>query len=28
VLSLIHELIKADKIDLDFLVRYTNAPGW
>jgi anaerobic selenocysteine-containing dehydrogenase len=26
VLSLIHELLKADKIDLDFLVRYTNAP--
>jgi anaerobic selenocysteine-containing dehydrogenase len=26
VLSLVHELLKADKIDLDFLVRYTNAP--
>jgi sulfite dehydrogenase (quinone) subunit SoeA len=26
VLALIHELLKADKIDLDFLVRYTNAP--
>src|SRR5690606_7081718 len=26
VLSLVHELLKADRIDLDFLVRYTNAP--
>ena len=26
VMALIHELIKAQKIDLDFLVRYTNAP--
>ena len=26
VLALVHELLKADKIDLDFLVRYTNAP--
>jgi anaerobic selenocysteine-containing dehydrogenase len=26
VLALIHELLKADKIDLDFLVKYTNAP--
>src|SRR5581483_4523463 len=26
VLSLIHELLKADKVDLDYLVRYTNAP--
>jgi anaerobic selenocysteine-containing dehydrogenase len=26
VLSLVHELMKADRIDLDFLVRYTNAP--
>ncbi len=26
VLSLIHELLRNDKIDLDFLVRYTNAP--
>src|SRR5690606_6899410 len=26
VLSLIHELLKADRVDLDFLVRYTNAP--
>jgi anaerobic selenocysteine-containing dehydrogenase len=25
VLSLIHELLKADKVDLDYLVRYTNA---
>ncbi len=25
VLSLCHELLKADRIDLDFLVRYTNA---
>jgi sulfite dehydrogenase (quinone) subunit SoeA len=27
VLSLIHELLKADKIDVDYLGRYTNA-GW
>jgi anaerobic selenocysteine-containing dehydrogenase len=27
VLALVHELLKANKIDLDFLVRYTNA-GW
>lgn len=26
VLSLIHELLRNDKIDLEFLVRYTNAP--
>jgi sulfite dehydrogenase (quinone) subunit SoeA len=26
VASLIHELFKADRIDLDYLVRYTNAP--
>ena len=26
VMALIHELLKADKIDLDYLVRYTNAP--
>ena len=26
VFALIHELLKADKIDLDYLVRYTNAP--
>ncbi|MFH2014715.1 MAG: molybdopterin oxidoreductase family protein [Pseudomonadota bacterium] len=26
VLSVIHELLKARKIDVDFLVRYTNAP--
>ena len=26
VLALVHELFKADRIDLDFLVRYTNAP--
>jgi len=26
VLSLVHELLRADRIDLDFLVRYTNAP--
>jgi len=28
VLALIHELLKADKIDLDYLVRYTTRPGW
>jgi sulfite dehydrogenase (quinone) subunit SoeA len=27
VLSLIHELLRADKVDLDYLARYTNA-GW
>jgi anaerobic selenocysteine-containing dehydrogenase len=27
VLSLIHELLQADKVDLDYLARYTNA-GW
>jgi anaerobic selenocysteine-containing dehydrogenase len=26
VMALIHELLKADRIDLDYLVRYTNAP--
>ncbi len=26
VLALIHELLRADRIDLDFLARYTNAP--
>lgn len=26
VMALIHELLKADRIDLDFLVKYTNAP--
>ncbi len=26
ILSLIHELMKAGKIDLDYLARYTNAP--
>jgi len=26
ILAIIHELLKAQKIDLDFLVRYTNAP--
>ncbi len=26
VLSLVHELLKAGKIDLDYLIRYTNAP--
>ncbi|MFO1117232.1 MAG: molybdopterin oxidoreductase family protein [Beijerinckiaceae bacterium] len=26
VLALVHELLHADKIDLDYLVRYTNAP--
>ncbi len=25
VLALVHELLRADRIDLDFLVRYTNA---
>jgi anaerobic selenocysteine-containing dehydrogenase len=27
VLSLIHELLRADRVDLDYLARYTNA-GW
>ncbi|MBV9199648.1 MAG: molybdopterin-dependent oxidoreductase, partial [Alphaproteobacteria bacterium] len=27
VLSLVHELLKADRIDIDYLGRYTNA-GW
>jgi anaerobic selenocysteine-containing dehydrogenase len=27
VLSLVHELLQADRIDLDFLARFTNA-GW
>src|SRR5205085_8211728 len=27
VLSLIHELLKADRIDVDYLGRYSNA-GW
>ena len=26
VLSLVHELLKADRIDLDYIVRYTNLP--
>ena len=26
VLSLAHELLQADRVDLDFLARYTNAP--
>src|SRR5262252_4566627 len=26
VFALIHELLRSDKIDLDFLARYTNAP--
>ena len=26
ILSLVHELFKAGKIDLDYLIRYTNAP--
>ncbi|HYH23357.1 MAG TPA: molybdopterin oxidoreductase family protein [Azospirillum sp.] len=26
VMALIHELLNADKIDVDYLVRYTNAP--
>ncbi|MCM2563051.1 molybdopterin oxidoreductase family protein [Lutimaribacter sp. EGI FJ00015] len=26
ILSLVHELLKAGKIDLDYLARYTNAP--
>ncbi len=25
VLALVHELLRADKIDLDYLVRYANA---
>ena len=27
VLALVHELLRTDRIDLDFLARYTNA-GW
>mgnify|MGYP003671365330 CR=1 FL=1 len=26
ILALVHELLKADKIDLDYIVRYTNLP--
>ncbi len=26
VLSLVHELLRADRIDLDYIVRYTNLP--
>ncbi len=26
IMALIHELLHADKVDLDYLVRYTNAP--
>jgi len=26
ILSLVHELLKAGKVDLDYLARYTNAP--
>ncbi len=26
VLALVHELLRADRVDLEFLVRYTNAP--
>ena len=26
ILAIIHELLKAKKVDLDYLVRYTNAP--
>ncbi|TVS03306.1 MAG: formate dehydrogenase [Rhodobacteraceae bacterium] len=26
ILSLVHELLKAGKVDLDYLIRYTNAP--
>lgn len=26
ILAMIHELIKAGKVDLDYLIRYTNAP--
>ncbi len=26
VMALIHELLKAGKVDLDYLIRYTNAP--
>ncbi len=26
VLALVHELLKADKVDAEYLVRYTNAP--
>ncbi len=27
VLSLVHELMKAGRVDLDYLIRYTNAPA-
>ena len=27
ILALVHELMKAGKIDLDYLARFTNAPG-
>ena len=26
VFALIHELLRSERVDLDFLVRYTNAP--
>ena len=26
ILALVHELLRADRVDLDFLARYTNAP--
>jgi sulfite dehydrogenase (quinone) subunit SoeA len=26
ILSLVHELLKAGRVDLDYLIRYTNAP--
>jgi anaerobic selenocysteine-containing dehydrogenase len=26
ILALVHELLKAGKVDLDYLIRYTNAP--
>ena len=26
VLALVHELLRAGKIDVDYLIRYTNAP--
>ena len=26
VLALIHELLSAGKVDVDYLIRYTNAP--
>jgi anaerobic selenocysteine-containing dehydrogenase len=28
VMALIHELIRTDRVDLDYLARYTNAHGW